>query len=370
ENGFVIGVLGISRDVTAHYNERVSAGEFQKEDYSSGAMTRVIDQCKNVAKSNSTVLLLGETGAGKNYLARLIHNQSAGRGAPLILVNVTGLPEGLVESELFGYERGGHATAKAAKPGLLELANSGTFVFDEIGDLPLNIQAKLLSFLDSNSFRRLGGTREITVNARMIAATNRDLEKEVLEGRFRQDLFYRLNSIVIQVPPLRERMEDLPRIVSKISKKLREQIPPLHVPPFSASIMEKLKDYSWPGNIRELERLLERVAVLGSVAIDRFLVDISEAPDGSVKANSFQAAEGGSNDRHEEWVWTTAFPRGRKYADVEKELRRALFEEALRRSGGNVQEAARLLGMAREVLSRQLKKMRIDRDQLSQGDKP
>ncbi len=223
-------------------------------------MQEVYQIAKKVAPSSSTVLILGESGTGKEVLARYIHHQSGRRGE-FIAINCAAIPEELLEAELFGYEKGAFTGATRPKPGKFELASNGTLFLDEIGELPLKLQAKLLRALQEKVIDRLGGDRAIRVNTRIISATNQNLEELVRAGRFREDLYFRLNVIPIHIPPLRERKEDIPLLaeflISKICK--RENLPPKRL---SSEVLEAFLAHSWPGNVRELENLLERMIIL------------------------------------------------------------------------------------------------------------
>jgi len=216
-----------------------------------------------VAPSDSTVLILGETGTGKELIARAIHQHSPRKGKPMVKVNCAALPASLIESELFGHERGSFTGAFERRIGKFELANNGTLFLDEIGDMPPELQVKLLRALQEKEIERLGGKGTINVNVRIIAATNRDLEKEMEEGRFRSDLFYRLNIFPLELPPLRDRQEDIPLLaehfINLFSKKSGKTINGL-----CSLVLQQLTRYNWPGNIRELEHLIERSVLLAT----------------------------------------------------------------------------------------------------------
>ncbi len=216
---------------------------------------------EQVASTNTTVLIAGETGTGKELIAKAIHQTGPRREYPLVKLNCAALPAHLIESELFGHEKGAFTGAQTKRIGRFEVAHGGTIFLDEIGELPPELQPKLLRVLQDGEFERIGSSQTMTVDVRVIAATNRDLEAEVQAGRFRQDLFYRLNVFPLSVPPLRERPDDIPLLVhnfvKKCNKKLGKQID--QIPPFT---MKQLKDYSWPGNIRELENVIERAVIL------------------------------------------------------------------------------------------------------------
>jgi len=224
-------------------------------------LAEVIEKVKLVAGTDSSVLILGETGTGKELVARAVHSNSDRRNRPLVKVNCAALPAGLIESELFGHEKGAFTGATDRRIGRFELAHGGTIFLDEIGDMPPDVQAKLLRVLQEYEFERVGGSNPIKVDVRVIAATNRDLLRSVSEGIFRQDLYYRLNVFPVQVPPLRERREDIPPLVHyfvrRFSLKIGRKI--THI---QRETMERLTNYSWPGNVRELENVLERAVIL------------------------------------------------------------------------------------------------------------
>ncbi|GJM15945.1 MAG: hypothetical protein DHS20C13_12720 [Thermodesulfobacteriota bacterium] len=241
----------------------------------------VLDKVQMVAKTDATVLIRGETGTGKELIARSIHSVSKKSGRPLVKVNCPAIPSGLIESELFGHEKGAFTGALTKKIGKFELADGGTIMLDELGDLPLESQAKLLRVLQEKEFERVGGTKTIKVNVRVIAATNRDLEEAVNEGKFRADLFYRMNVFPIDVPPLRERKEDIDLIahhfMNKFSTKLGKNLNKI-----GPETIKKLKNYAWPGNIRELENIIERASILSTgnvLHISEDLYDSSKKVD-------------------------------------------------------------------------------------------
>ena len=250
--------IRLRRDLNRCYRAPNMVGE-------SPAMKKVFSLIEKVSASDSTVLILGESGTGKELVATTIHYQSKRKEKPLIKVNCAALPDGLIESELFGYEKGAFTGALKRKPGRFELASGGTIFLDEIGDLPLSTQAKILRVLQEKTFERVGGTSTLTVDVRIIAATNRNLEEEVKAGRFREDLYYRLNVIPINLPPLRQRREDIPSLIeffvgkyqSRLSKDVR----------FSQESVNMLLAYDYPGNIRELENIIERCVTLAEAGI-------------------------------------------------------------------------------------------------------
>jgi transcriptional regulator with GAF, ATPase, and Fis domain len=231
----------------------------------SDALAKTKRQIEQVAETDATVLVLGETGVGKELIARAIHNLSKRSERPLVKVNCASLPSTLIESELFGHEKGAFTGASAQRVGRFELAHGGTIFLDEVGELPLELQAKLLRVIQEAEFERLGGSRTIKVDIRIVAATNRDLTKAVWAGDFRDDLYYRLNVFPVKVPPLRDRREDIPRLVAhfvgKFSAKLGKRIDPISEP-----VQDALQRYDWPGNIRELENVIERAVILATDA--------------------------------------------------------------------------------------------------------
>lgn len=230
----------------------------------SAALTEVLNTLGRIARSSprSPVLLLGETGSGKEALAWHLHEQSFGASAPFIQVNCAALPESMAESELFGHEKGAFTDAKSTRRGLVELSSGGTLFLDEVGELSQALQAKLLTYLDQGRFRRLGGQVELTSIARVVTATNRDLEARVATGEFRQDLFFRLSVFRLQVPPLRERREDLPGLVHGLLQRISAEQGRRDVPTVTERGLERLRAYRFPGNVRELRNILERATVL------------------------------------------------------------------------------------------------------------
>src|SRR6476620_1012909 len=228
---------------------------------SSAALKHVLQLVETVAPNDSTVLLLGETGTGKELIARAIHDRSRRKDRTFVKLNCAAIPAGLLESELFGHEKGAFTGAIAQRVGRMELADQGTLFLDEVGDIPIEIQPKLLRALQDREFERLGSTHTKKVNVRLVAATNRDLEKMVAEREFRRDLYYRLNVFPIRIPPLRERREDIPLLVRFFAQKFAQQMEK-HIETVPAAAIKALAAWSWPGNIRELENIIERSVIL------------------------------------------------------------------------------------------------------------
>jgi len=301
----------------------------------SPAMREVLRIAATVASSPSTtVLIQGETGAGKEVLARYIHASSSRVNAPLQALNCAAIPEHLVESELFGYEKGAFTDAKTSRKGIFELADGGTVVLDEIGEIPLALQAKLLRFLEERTFRRLGAAREIAVDVRVIAMTNRSLRREVAQGTFRQDLYHRLHVFPIEIPPLRERREDILPLAFSFMKHYGASCGK-HIADMTHELREQLLSHSWTGNVRELRNLIERAVILeeGPTLTTRFLLQ----PDASGRSATANGDE-------------TILPL--------EEVELLMVQRALRAAKGNQSQAARLLQVSRDQLRYRVKRYR------------
>jgi len=303
----------------------------------SDKMQAVLALVERVAPTNATVLLGGESGVGKDLIARAIHEHSQRASGPFVKINSTAIPENLLESELFGYEKGAFSGAVSSKPGKFELADKGTLFLDEIGDVPPPIQVKLLRVLQDREFERLGGTRTLKVDVRLIAATNRDLRAALEDGTFRQDLYYRLNVVAIDIPPLREHKEDIPALVDFFLEKFaRESGKPARG--ITPQAMRALTDFHWPGNVRELQNVLERAVTLSAGAtLDAADVQIDNAPSRSAAAAS------------------TVLPAGMTLEQWEDDM----IREALKRANGNKSAAARALGLSRNALRYRLSKIGV-----------
>lgn len=340
-SGKIVGVCGIARNISERVKSKgTSFASARSRRYRSTASLAVMASADFAANTGSVVLLLGETGTGKDYLARYIHEHSKRAGGPFVTVNCAAVPDTIAESELFGHEAGAFTGAHRLRRGLLEVAEGGTLLLNEIGELSLPVQAKLLEFLDTRSFRRVGGERKIPVNARLIAATNRDLRLEIAERRFREDLFYRLNVVCIHVPPLRERLEDIPLLATDLLEQLADDLGLSRAPALDETTMRTLKMYHWPGNIRELRNVLERFVLLSRCGRK---IHIPEMPA------PWLAAESGETEK---WPLQLDFPEGISVHDLLRKVKRCLILEALRRSDGSNQHAARLLGISRQSFLR------------------
>jgi DNA-binding NtrC family response regulator len=301
-------------------------------------MQEVLAIVERVAPTNSTVLLGGESGVGKDLIARVIHEKSRRASGPFIKINSTAIPENLLESELFGYEKGAFTGANSSKPGKFELADKGTLFLDEIGDVPAATQVKLLRVLQEREFERLGGTRTVKVDVRLVAATNRDLRAALEDGTFREDLYYRLNVVPIDIPPLREHKEDIPELANLFLKRFCGDSGK-QVATISQEATDLLLSHYWPGNVRELQNVMERACALAKSSK-------LEADDIHLDTPRNRTAAAG--DRF--------LPDGMTLDQWEDEM----IREALKRAGGNKSQAARLLGLSRNALRYRLSKIGID----------
>jgi len=310
---------------------------------SSAPMRDVLQQVQRVARTNSTVLITGESGTGKELIVRALHTHSPRADRPFVAVNCGALPETLLENELFGHAKGAYTGAADNKIGLLSVANGGTVFLDEVGEIPLTTQVKLLRVLQEREFTPLGATESLKVDIRIVSATNLDLKEEVKAGRFRSDLFYRLGVIPIHLPPLRDRREDIPPLVNHFVKTFNRMLGN-NVTSVHADAMRALMRYNWPGNVRELENVVERAMVMAEgevVQVQDMLFDsqLNEAPRGSSPAEIL------------------------RYADAKAAFEREFLNNLLTTTRGNVSEAARVSGRIRSDLYTMMKKHGINRAQ-------
>ncbi|HSA60274.1 MAG TPA: sigma-54 dependent transcriptional regulator [bacterium] len=302
----------------------------------SPAIKKLIREISKVANSDATVLLSGETGTGKGLVAEIIHGLSRRRNQRFIAINCAAIPATLLESELFGHERGAFTGAIREKKGIFELADQGTIFLDEIGEIAPELQVKLLRVLQGQEFERVGGTKSVKVDVRVIAATNRNLEDAIAQGHFREDLFYRLNVLPVTVPPLRDRKEDIPLLLEHFIRQFGDKAEK-RFEKLSPEIVETLSAYSWPGNVRELQNVVERAVVFGKeprLAVTDFNVNPPRPAPAAGSDNG-----GGISSL--------------------KELEQQLLLQALRQSGGNVSRAARTLGISRGTVYRRLERYEI-----------
>jgi DNA-binding NtrC family response regulator len=308
----------------------------------SGAMQEIFAAIERVAPTRATVLLAGESGVGKDLIARAIHFHSPRRDRPLVKINCTAIPENLMESELFGYEKGAFTGANTSKPGKFEQADTGTVFLDEIGDVPGAIQVKLLRVLQEREFERLGSNATRHIDVRVIAATNQDLRAALEQGTFREDLYYRLNVVPLNIPSLRERKQDIPFLANHFVRKLAPDAG-CDVESITDAAMEKLMAYHWPGNVRELENVIERSLVMATGAqLDASDIKLESAP--RPRAHAAGAGE------------PLFLPDGLTLDQYEQEI----IKEALRRADGNKSQAARLLGLTRNALRYRLTQMGME----------
>ena len=304
----------------------------------SAAMRDIFATVSRVAATRATVLLAGESGVGKDMIARAIHHHSPRAERPFVKINCTAIPENLMESELFGYEKGAFTGANITKPGKFEQADTGTVFLDEIGDVPNSIQVKLLRVLQEREFERLGSNKTRHIDVRVVAATNVDLRAALEQGTFREDLYYRLNVMPINIPPLRERKEDIPYLAEHFVKKLARDLGS-PVESISEGAIQRLAQYHWPGNVRELENVLERSMVMAiNPVLEPDDIRLDTQPRARVQATDNFLPDGMTLDEYEQ----------------------SIIKEALKRANGNKSQAARLLGLTRNALRYRLTQMGLE----------
>src|SRR5271154_615143 len=324
-----------NRDLRAELSQRY---EFDNIVGRSEAMREIFSSITRVAPTRATVLLCGESGVGKDMIARAIHHHSPRADRPFVKINCTALPENLMESELFGYEKGAFTGANTSKPGKFEQADTGTVFLDEIGDVPAPVQVKLLRILQEREFERLGSNKTQHIDVRVIAATNVDLRAALEQGRFREDLYYRLNVLPINIPPLRDRKEDIPFLANHFIKKYQKDLGS-RVESISDAAMQRLLEHRWRGNVRELENVIERSMVLApGTVIEANDIKLDLAPETRSAAVDSFLPEGMTLDQFEQ----------------------SIIKEALNRASGNKSQAARLLGLTRNALRYRLSQMGIE----------
>ncbi len=301
--------------------------------YESDALKTIFSQIDDIASTDLTVLLMGDSGVGKEIVARYLHRSSGRSEEPFVVVNCTVLSEGLIESELFGHEKGAFTSAIRMKPGKVEIADGGTLFLDEIGELPISVQAKLLRFLQDHQFERVGGTKTLYSDVRVVAATNKNLEKEIQQKRFREDLFYRLSVIPIHIPPLLARKDDILPLARHFFERAQQKLPST-IARITPEAEELLLSYSWPGNVRELENAIERAIIL------------TKGEELDVDSFSFLTREKSVEER----------PQDLSIGNNE----RYLIEKALQHTKGNILQSAKLLEISRTTLYSKLEKHKID----------
>ncbi len=321
--------------------------------FKSDAMNEVVRITERLAnKADVTVLVLGESGTGKSFLCRTIHELSPRKGRPFVEIGCSTIPEYLIESELFGYEKGAFTDAKASKKGLIETAEGGTVFLDEIGDMPTAMQSKILSLIEERKFRRIGGLQQLNADVRILAATNRNLHELVQEGKFRLDLYYRLNVVTIEMPALRTRVQDIPLLLEHFLKHFSTK----HACPancITAAALEALKNYSWPGNVRELKNLMEKLVVMSKgdkIGVDELPSYILD--DKGARAPKPQKEAVTVPDQSSEKTNHNSLSL--------KVLEEESIKAALKATNGNQRQAAKLLDITRDTLRYRMKKLGID----------
>jgi len=323
------------------------------------------------------VLITGESGTGKELVAKALHEQSSRKGEPFIKINCAAIPKNLMESELFGYEKGAFTGATSSKQGRFELANEGTLFLDEIGEIPVEMQVKLLRAIQESEFERVGGLKTIKVDVRLITATNRDLEAEIKNGNFREDLYYRLNVVPLQIPPLRKRTGDIPLLVKHIIKKFNERLKK-NISGIADDALAALETHSWPGNIRELENVLERTILFcKGERIERADLQLSSNPASepppplmprtSTTSGAMAPITDDDLDDDGDVIGEASGQTSGSLKDIVRaetsRVERELIVKALEETGGNVTQAARLLKISRKSLQMKMKELGLrDKD--------
>lgn len=340
-------------EVTALRQKLNDKFEFHHIISKSNRMVDVFDLISQVADTMSTVLITGETGTGKEMIARALHDAaSRDRAGPLVAVNCAALPETLLESELFGHEKGSFTGATGQRKGRFEQANHGTIFLDEVGDVPMSMQIKLLRVLQERTIQRVGGAEPIEIDVRVVAATNRPLEKLVAEGKFREDLFYRLNVVRIDLPPLRDRLEDIPLLASHFARKYAR---PNHAPPeITPEAMDVLLSCTWPGNVRQLENAIERACVT--------------AREGVIGIASLPPDVGGKGPSAADAPIDLDTPLTAQLAAITAAFEERFIRAALKRTHGHVGQCAELAGLSRRSITDKLTQYHIDRNQFKAGE--
>lgn len=327
----------------------------------SQAMLNIYKMIGRVAERDITVLVIGESGTGKELVSRAIHSNSTRRNAKLVAVNIAAIPKDLLESELFGYEKGAFTGASISKQGRFEEAHRGTLHLDEIGDMPAELQTKLLRILEERKFYRLGSERPTPVDVRIIASTNKDLEKEVREGRFREDLYYRLNAITIQIPPLRKRPEDVIPLIQYFLNKYSKELG-VGNRTMSDEAKELVLGYNWPGNVRELENIIKRVLVLSSDSVITKKTLIEAAPHlesrGRQDSDTFYRII--TDELNYLFENSKDEITGEIYDKIIKKVEKPLIESVLGITNGNKKKAAQILGINRNTLSKKMEQLGLD----------
>lgn len=329
-------------DENRKLKERLRIDSLQEIIGKSHAIQEICGVIQRVAETDANILITGESGTGKEMVAKAIHERSVRRAGPFVTIDCAALPENLLESELFGYEKGSFTGATSNRQGLFEIAHGGTLFLDEIGEIPLTMQAKLLRSVQERQVKRIGSNSLIQIDVRILSATNRDLRKCVQEKTFREDLFYRLNVIHIKVPPLRERTGDIPVVASHFLSKFAE-LNNKNVTGISSDAMEVLENYSWPGNVRELQNVIERAVVLS----DSDRINITDLPREIYMVPSLPTSTDNLEYREAKEMWLSAFER-------------TYLKTLLKITAGNISKAALRAGIDRKTIHRLIKRYGLD----------
>ena len=348
----------LEREVGRLRTELQVVSKFENIIGSSPAMQKVYALIQRVVDTDTTVLVLGETGTGKELVARALHYNSVRRDGPFIALHCAAIPSELLESEMFGHEKGAFTGALQRRIGMFEAAGGGTLFLDEIGEMPHSTQSKLLRAIQEREIRRVGGQETIGINVRLVCATNRDLEQEVKQGKFREDLFYRINVVPILVPGLRDRKEDIPLLAQHFLQRFAKDLN-REVPQFTPPAMDLLLGYSWPGNVRELEHAIERVLVTcdsNKIGVEELPFVISQADVATAQIASRLAATIPDIHLGEKLEFNES---GLDLPKITEDIERRAIEEALRRTDGVITEAARALHITRRMLRYKMDKLNI-----------
>ena len=348
----------LEREVGRLRTELQAVSKFENIIGSGPAMQKVYALIQRVMDTDTTILVLGETGTGKELVARALHYNSVRREGPFIPLHCAAIPSELLESELFGHEKGAFTGAFQRRIGMFEAAGGGTLFLDEIAEMPLGTQSKLLRAIQEREIRRVGGQETISINVRLVCATNRDLEQEVKRGTFREDLFYRVNVVPILVPALRDRKEDIPTLALHFAQRFAKELN-REVPQFTPTGMDLLLSYPWPGNVRELEHAIERLLVTcdsDKICAEDLPFVISQADVATAQVASRLAAPAPDNHLGEKMGFDEG---GLDLPKITEDIERRAIEEALRRTGGVITEAARALHITRRMLRYKMDKLGI-----------
>jgi DNA-binding NtrC family response regulator len=357
----------LEQEVGRLRTELISTNKFENIIGSGPAMEKIYALIQRLMDAESTVLITGETGTGKELVARALHYSSIRKDGPFMPVHCAAIPSELLESELFGHEKGSFTGAMQRRIGMFEAACGGTLFLDEIGEMPIGTQSKLLRAIQEREVRRVGSGETVTINARLVCATNRNLEEEVKKGNFREDLFYRINVVPITLPSLRERKEDIPQLVAHFAQRFAKELN-RELPQFTPQAMELLINYPWPGNVRELEHAIERLLVTcdsNKIGAEHLPFVISKAEAATAAASTALATAVLPEALGEKLDFQSGEIDLTKITDA---IERKAIEEALRRSNGIMTEAARSLKITRRILRYKMNKLGIAPVRVSGGD--